>query len=215
MLICKHVLEFHKSAWVSHPGLSVSTYWRALPRRFPELPPKWEKWACHVWPHLLYCCCFCNSEDILTNLVSLQVWWIIFHLSPCSLLRHPRKQKTLAVEDNLHSLLIQMWVEGQNVGPWKEFVSDSSIKISVLILPQLTCNDSQEFLSQKWGQTYWLFFLSSRLFNTGRMVVLIIKLSEIQGIAIIRKDSISRSKYPPSWWTYRLLASVLHRQKSC
>lgn len=28
---------------------------------------------------------------------------------------------------------------------WKEFVSDSSIKTSVLILPQLTCNDSQEF----------------------------------------------------------------------
>lgn len=53
-------------------------------------------------------------------------------------------------EDHLKSLLIRVQAgEQKNVGSWKEFVSDSSIKISVLILPQLTCNGSQEFLSQK------------------------------------------------------------------
>lgn len=115
---------------------------------------------------------------------------------PCSLLRYRRKQRPFAVEDDLHSLLIQVWVEGQkNVGSWKEFVSDSSIKIRVLILPQLTCNGSQEFLSQKWGQTYWLFFLSLQLFNTGQ-IVLIIKLSQLQVTVIVKKDAVSRSKYP-------------------
>lgn len=105
---------------------------------------------CHIEPHLNILLLLSQLRGNPDKLCFPPGLINYFPLIPLLSPQIPKEAEDFAVENDLRSLLVQVLVEGQkNVGSWKEFVSDSSIKIGVLILPQLTCNDSQEFLSQK------------------------------------------------------------------
>lgn len=198
------MLEFQQSAWDSHPGLNISTYWNYFPRCFPEPRPKWEKWVCYLITFEYTAAVFATAR---------KYWWTLF---PCGSDKLLSTYPSALFSDNQGSKGFLLWqttsipcffrcgLKDRRMLGFLERICLRHIqclKISVLLLPQLTCNDYQEFLSQKQGQMYWprsninVFSVFPSSFSTlDNFFVLIIKL-------LLRKDSV----YTPTWWTCSLL----------